>query len=203
MNFATVKAVQAQEAGAAQSASYFPSISDGFVIAATLLGPIIAVQTQKWIERRNEAKSRKKQLFETLMASRGSRLSYEHVRALNMIEVTFYGKSDRSRTESEAAVLAAWREYLDFLSEPLDVWSVELGARREEQFINLLEKMAADIGYKFDRVQLRRGAYSPVAHGVHETKGEELRDAAIAVLTGERKIKVDLGDPAGSPSAVE
>jgi hypothetical protein len=171
-----------------------PTISDGLIVGATLLGPILAVQAQKYLERRSAADGRKKVLFEMLMATRGARLAQEHVRALNMIEVTFYGKSEKNRTTGERDVLSAWREYLDFLSDGNEMTPEVAGARRDELFVNLLEKMATDLGYQFDRVQLRKGAYFPVAHGRQETKNEELRDAALAVFSGDRQLKVALFD---------
>ncbi|MEG2802921.1 DUF6680 family protein [Stenotrophomonas sp.] len=181
-----------------------PTISDGLIVAATLLGPILAVQAQKYLERRTAAHGRKKVLFEMLMATRGSRLAQEHVRGLNMIEVTFYGESEKRRKIGERDVLAAWREYLDFLSERNEMTPEVASARRDELFVNLLEKMATDLGYQFDRVQLRRGAYSPVAHGLHESKNEDLRDAALAVFSGDRELKVAFSDrspadPAAAP----
>lgn len=181
-----------------------PTISDGLIIAATLLGPVLAVQAQKFLERRSEVQGRKKVVFEMLMATRGARLAQEHVRALNMIEVTFYGKSEAERTSRERDVLAAWREYLDFLSDGAEMAPEVAGARRDELFVNLLEKMATDLGYQFDRVQLRKGAYFPVAHGRQETRNEELRDAAIAVFSGDRTLKVAVFDglpvvPAANP----
>ncbi|WP_406935450.1 DUF6680 family protein [Acinetobacter seifertii] len=63
------------------------SASDLAIIFATLLGPILAIQIQKLIEKRNFAHTRKVVLFEQLMATRATRLSPEHVRALNMIDI--------------------------------------------------------------------------------------------------------------------
>ncbi|MEC4337238.1 DUF6680 family protein [Stenotrophomonas pavanii] len=166
------------------------TISDGLIVFATLAGPILAVQAQKFLEARGASSQRKKAVFETLMATRGAKLSLEHVRALNMIEVTYYGRSERLRSKGEAEVLSAWREYLDFLSDVNDRWGEGGFARREELFLNLLEKMAAELGYQFDRVQLRRGAYSPMAHGRQESEIEELRAAAIKVLTGKSALVV-------------
>ena len=109
------------------------------------------MQAQKFLEARGASSQRKKAVFETLMATRGAKLSLEHVRALNMIEVTYYGRSERLRSKGEAEVLSAWREYLDFLSDVNDRWGEAGFARREELFLNLLEKMAAELGYQFDR----------------------------------------------------
>ncbi len=52
--------------------------------------------------------------------------------------------------------------------------------------------MAADVGYKFARVQLKKGAYSPVAHGNLELELGILRQLALRVLSGQQAIKMDV-----------
>jgi hypothetical protein len=82
------------------------SVSDGLLIAATLAGPVLAVQAQKWLERSREKGQRKKNIFYALMGTRATRLAEEHVRALNSIDLEF--STSRSR---ERAVIDAWRSY--------------------------------------------------------------------------------------------
>lgn len=169
---------------------------DWLVIASTLLGPILAVQAQKAVETFKEKRSRKIKVFQTLMATRAARLSPDHVQALNMIDLVFYGKSIfgiHHRSKNETLVIAAWREYHDHLStqfndESVPVWS----ARCDELMINLLYVIANDVGYSFDRVQLKKGSYSPVAHGRLESEQETMRKLFIEVLSGERPIAMDI-----------
>ena len=54
-----------------------------------ILGPVVAVQTQKFIERATENRRRKRQIFIGLMANRATRLNDDYVRALNMIDIEF------------------------------------------------------------------------------------------------------------------
>ncbi|MGZ7172458.1 DUF6680 family protein [Burkholderia gladioli] len=73
--------------------SYVSAWRNGICDAgATLLGPVLAVQAQKWVERAREATNRKQSVFTTLMATRQSRVSIDHVRALNSIDLAFYGR---------------------------------------------------------------------------------------------------------------
>src|SRR5262245_26245326 len=82
------------------------SISDGLLIAATIAGPVLAVQAQKWIERSRAVRERKQRVFYALMVTRATRLADEHVRALNSIDMEF------SNTKSkERPVIDAWRSY--------------------------------------------------------------------------------------------
>jgi hypothetical protein len=82
---------------------------DWAIVFATLMGPVLAVQAQKWIESLRRTSEAKDLIFKSLMATRGARLSPEHVRALNMIDLTFYGKGVSRRTKMEQNVLDAWR----------------------------------------------------------------------------------------------
>ncbi|WP_144149408.1 DUF6680 family protein [Paraburkholderia sp. BCC1884] len=178
-----------------------------WVIAfATFAGPIFAVQAQKWIELSKDTENRKQGLFRTLMATRGARLSREHVGALNMIDLTYYGRVvvGRSlRNKVEQAVLDAWKEYLDHLSteEPKQEASkAAFYGSREELFINLLVALAKERRFAFDRVQLKKGAYAPMAHGMIEEKQLAMLDGAAEVFGGRRPIKIAPADAPPQPA---
>ncbi len=166
------------------------------VVLATLVGPILAVQAQKAVEAIRERRRRKTYLFEQLMATRASRVSPEHVRALNMIDLVFYG--DRvlglsRRTSKEQRVLDAWKEYLDHFNNKADEAQLSLWmAQGDELFTNLLFAIAQDIGFKFDRVQLKRGSYTPIAHGEIEAEQMELRKATLSLVTGQHALKMNV-----------
>ena len=172
------------------------AISDWAVVTATLVGPILAVQAQKWVERSRESANRKAFVFATLMATRAARLGPDHVRALNAIDIVFYGSNvlgKHSRSKAEQAVLDAWREYLDHLSE--DAPNNEPGAQaflasRTELFINLLAAIAKERRYAFDRVTLKKGAYSPVAHSQLEQAQSEALKGVADVFNGRTPLKV-------------
>lgn len=176
------------------------TVSDWMIVTATLLGPILAVQAQKWLERFKEARSRKLQVFHTLMATRGARLSADHVRGLNMIDLSFYGYVGFGRnwtSRRDQNVLDAWKEYYDHLSDVVNMnfMSTEaLSAQRDELFVNLLFAMGRSLGYQFDRVQLKKSWYSPNAHVQYETRMENLVTAATGVLEGRSPIQVVPGN---------
>lgn len=167
------------------------------IAGATLVGPILAVQAQKWLERLRERRARKLYAFQALMTTRATRLSTDHVQALNSLDLVFYGERVLGiplRTKTEQAVLDSWRDYLDHLNtQSVDgaTWFV----RGDELFINLLSAMATDLRMKFDRVHLRRGAYVPVAHGRLEQDQEQIRRALLQLLGGTSAIRVLLTDP--------
>ena len=162
---------------------------DWIIIAATMLGPILAVQAQKAVEALRERRNHKTWVFGQLIATRAARVSPDHVRALNMIDLVFYGRrilGVMRRTKDEQRVLEAWKEYHDHLHTKVDQDNLALwSAGGDELFTNVLFAIASDLGLRFDRVQLKRGAYSPVAHGDLENEQTVLRRAAIRALAGE------------------
>lgn len=182
-------------------------LKDWATIVAALIGPILAVQAQKAVESFRERRRRKVVLFEQLMATRASRLAPEHVRALNMVDLVFYGErvvGIQSRTAKEQGVLDAWKEYHDHLNTKADEAQLPLWvARGDELFTNLLFAISQDLGFKFDRVQLKRGSYSPVAHGEIEAEQTELRKAALSLVTGKHALKMNVVSIPVDPEAVE
>lgn len=171
------------------------SIADWIMIAAVLLGPLIAVQVTRHLDEKKEMRERKLWVFKTLMATRQYSVSPPHVEALNRIELEFSGKIPK-----EKRVLDAWKEYHDHLSNkqsPLDQW----GPKRVDLFVEMLHKMAQALDYSFDKVNIKNSSYSPVAHGELENEQQALRRAAIDILEGRRAVPVDIRNSA--PSSVD
>lgn len=113
-----------------------------------------------------------------------------------MIDLVFYGRQIlgiHRRSKTETAVLDAWHEYLDHLNtryeqEEISLWA----AKGNELFVNLLFALAVDVGYRFDRVQLKKGAYSPIAHGELELEQQRIRELAIDILSGTHPLKMEV-----------
>jgi hypothetical protein len=76
-----------------------------WIVLAILGGPVLAVQTQKFIERASENRRQKFMIFTALMANRATRLNDDYVRALNMIELTFLPRPWKPRNRK---VIDAW-----------------------------------------------------------------------------------------------
>lgn len=169
---------------------------------ATVAGPILAVQAQKALERILERRRRKQSLFETLMATRANRVSTQHVEALNMIDLTFDGTHPfgirrlRKRTsERERAVLAKWRIYLSHLDDVPGENATEAarllwGSGTDSKFLDVLEAIAGDVGYAFDRVQVAKGFYSPKAHGDQFLQDYAVRQWLYEIATNKRPLNV-------------
>lgn len=81
--------------------------SQWIMVAAMVLGPILAVQIQKFLEARRELRRIRMNLFHTLMQTRGNRRDPAHVQALNSIDFLFH---------KDKKVVDAWRIYHDHLT---------------------------------------------------------------------------------------
>ncbi len=153
-------------------------------ILAVVAGPILAVQAQKWIERRREERIRKLFLFRELMATRAARLSQRHVEALNLIDLEYPGSKSKDKGVHEA-----WRSYLDALGTPNDPQRQDaIFERRNSAFIELMYEMAKRLNFPFDRVAIQRNVYSPVWHGKLEDDQELIRRGVVDLLTGKRAL---------------
>jgi hypothetical protein len=177
------------------------NISEWLLIAVTAAGPVLAVQAQKWVERAREAHNRKLWIFNTLMMTRGARVAPDHVRALNGIDLAFYGHrvlGKAFRGKAAQAVLDVWHDYHEHLSTPpanpipTEADQRQWNAKGDELFLNLLQALAEATHHKFDRQQLRMGGYMPIAQGEIETEQKAVRQLALRVLSGQNTLKMDI-----------
>ena len=168
--------------------------TDIVTILAVFLGPIFAVQIQKLLEYNKEHRNKKLNIFHVLMSTRGVKLSVEHVSALNMIDIEFYGKTHfgkHKQTNSEKKVMIAWKLYKDYLnteSQYIDNWDKQA----TDLFISLLSAMSQDLGYEFDDVQIKKDWYRPIGHEHIENSKLKLLQGLVEVLDGEKAIPMTI-----------
>jgi hypothetical protein len=161
--------------------------SDWLNVLAILLSPLIALQIGKLLETLSSRKRRKEEIFNTLMETRAQTLSYEHVRALNKIDVAFY--RDKSVRES-------WASYRDHLSSypqngdetDKKIWTDKI----PQKLADLLAKMAKLLKYDFDETLLIKGAYIPSAHDLIEKEQSVLRQALVQTFAFKHPLSVKL-----------
>lgn len=175
--------------------------SDWAIVFATLLGPVLAVQAQKWLERIRDRFNQKRYVYVTLMATRGptQRLTPEHTRALNSIDLAFHGTRIwkwRFQSATERTVTQAWATYLDNLSTDVSQYSPEqlavLFDRRTQFFFDLLIAMGRDVGFDFDRLHIEKSSYMPRAHGEQEEQQKELFASLREVFSGRKNLRMDV-----------
>jgi hypothetical protein len=158
------------------------NLTEILTIAATALSPLIAVQVTRRLDDRKEERSRKLQVFKTLMATRANILSPGHVEALNRIDLEF-----SSKRKQEKAVLDVWQQYLDLLGNKTmtpDLWA----GKRVDLLVDLLHEMAKTLGYDFNKTQIKNGTYAPVGHDRLQQEQEAVRTLVLELLEGKRDL---------------
>lgn len=174
-----------------------------FVIAlATLLGPVLAVQAQKWVERAREKKNRKEWVFHQLMVNRGARLSSGFVQALNTIDMAFNGGKSEKQSKSEKTVINAWRSYHDKVTnglgqDPSEAEIVNWNNSINDLVVSLLSAISEDLGYSFDQAILRGGWYLTKATADHENDITQIRKALVSMTKLEAAVPVLNVQPGG------
>ena len=171
-------------------------MTDWLTILAILLGPIIAVQLTRYLDNKKEERERKLSVFKTLMATRAYTISWDHVVALNRIDLEFDKKNSK-----EKAVIDSWKAYLDLLGDK-SLSPEQWGVRRIDLLIELLHTMAQVLDYDFDKTHIKNSSYSPMAHGTIEEEQRLLRVGLLEVLAGQRSIPITLSNPAPAPISI-
>lgn len=160
------------------------TISDWLMMLAVILGPILAVQIQKFIDRRAEDRKQKLKVFRDLMTTRASTLAFQHVSALNMVGLEFNGKK-------YSKVVNAWKTYLDHLNSfPNDDVEMEKiwGEKRNDQLSDLLYEMGEALGFDFDKVHIKKAGYFPKAYADQENEQNFIRGQLVDVFLGKKAI---------------
>lgn len=159
-------------------------LTDVLIICATILGPVLAVQAQKFLERMREKRQACLRIFEALMSTRSTRIAPEHVRAINSVQLAFLSNKDK-------AVREALDIYIERLNmrvgdNPSEALILDWSTRRDAAFVDLLYEMSKNLGFGFTRVQIEKGAYYPQAHvDVEENQQAILRGVANIFKNGE------------------
>lgn len=163
---------------------------DILTILALFIGPIMAVQVQKFIEATREAKNRRVWIFKTLMATRGAILSADHVAALNRIDLEF---SDNDKFHG---VIEAWKLYFDNLCihTTTEAQTVAWVNRNEDLLADLLFAMSRSLGYKFDRSLIKRNIYTPGAHGRIERENQTIRERLLDMFEGRATLPINVAE---------
>ena len=177
-------------------------IIDIVTILALIIGPVFAVIVARHMEGRRAKYERRMNIFRTLMATRRNRLSFDHVSALNLVEIEFRDSPN---------VVKKWKAYFtDLASEnprredekTLESLSNEENRRREERyqarvsanraklFTELLHEMAKILGYNIEVFEILEGGYVPQGWDNVEFQQELIRQYVVDLYYGNRALPV-------------
>lgn len=165
-------------------------------IIALLLGPAIAVGLTRYIDNLRADKVRKLDIFRTLMRTRGMPLSWEHVGALNLIEIEF-----RKNTE----VITAWKSYLENLGTELPPIEQkaqydEACRKRDSQLTKLIHEIAKVVGIEVEQLDILEGNYIPQGWADSDWEQKLVRRGLINFLHGKISIPIHVKEPVKTQS---
>lgn len=153
-------------------------------------GPQKAIHISRDDEDRREARRRKYHIFHELMRTRSLQLDPQHVAALNLIQLEFYGHD---------TIQEAYKRYIENLNSAMPTAQEEQDRfieRRRDLLFDLLHGIGAALGMTYDKRELERLSYSPVGWANDINAQRTLRDYVIQVITGQRAFHVA---PFGGP----
>jgi hypothetical protein len=132
------------------------------IVAATGLGPILAVGLTLWREAVNSKYNRRLHVFRTLMSTRRLAISLDHVNAINLVEVDFY------KCRKVEAAWGIYKSHLNDNSRPED----ESWREKKEQLLSkLLSEIAIVLGFKIPAMDIFKGGYAPVGWALRDLQG--------------------------------
>ena len=151
-------------------------------IIAVIVGPIFAVGITLWWQQRKERRDAKIRLFTTLMAFRKSYpISYEWANSLNLIDVVF---------ADSPAVVDQWHQYYAMLHQ-----SQNLNEARNHKYLELMQVMAASLGFhRLQQTDIDK-FYTPQAHGDQAHLNWQCQTEWLRVLQSTNRLHVEPRTP--------
>lgn len=164
------------------------SLTNWLTILAILIAPWAALFIQERLAKNKEVRKSKLVIFKTLMATRHSPLSLEHIQALNMIDIEFYGN------KKYKDVRRAWRNYLDVRSnsQKTEIQQELFNRECENTLTTLLVSMGEVLGYEFDESHMRQSVYKPQGHVTEEQYQMLMRENLVKLFAGELALPMSI-----------
>ncbi len=144
----------------------------GAIITVLLSGLMATLVTILW-QKINNARTKKREIFETLMAHRYFIASEESVKAINSLEVIFYSNNN---------VRDALRAFLDETEK-----QPEQNPNIDDKYLRLLEEISKVLKYKTIRWDIIKRTYYPT--GLCNKIDDEATLRAMQIQIAEDTIK--------------
>lgn len=173
------------------------TVAEWITVAAIILGPIVAVSAQLWIQARKAKRDLKLWVFNTLMGYRSTIVNPNFVQAFNLVDVVFYKNTE---------VRSKRKEFLDVVTATAGANLTPQQVEKCKDLVaEMLAKMGSELGFDFDHTQIKDTGYYPMAFEKLDVAAFELRQKGLAVLEGKANIGVVIRDeaPAAAPAAKE
>lgn len=173
--------------------------SDWVIVAATFIGPVVAVVITLWYQHYSAKKQDRMSLFSVMMRYRSSPLNTEFVGSLNMVPVHFH---DKKSVLEKYGVLMATFEDTGWMDETKVGRLVE---KANTDTAYLLSEMSKVVGAPVDQLRILRGAYSPKGWQDDADRQRRMQDQLLKLLDGKGALNVlaFLPNPTTPPEPVK
>jgi hypothetical protein len=165
-----------------------PSWFDWITVAALLLGPFLALLSQRVLDWLRENKQRRVNLYMTVMGLRGTWVHPDSLRALNSIDTVFDKGSD-------SHVREAWVKVIRHVETRRPDWDTDQDQARAwdnkllDLRVDLYQVMGAAVGINHSVDYIKSQFYYPELHMNAELDWLHIRQQLVKVIT-ENGIKV-------------
>jgi hypothetical protein len=183
------------------TASKDTSLMACITVAAIFLGPIIAVFATRYVDNKRDDRQRKFQIFKDLMVTRSTQINYEHVKALNAIEIEFF---------KEEKIISAWKKYFECLcdlsklkkitnpkteaeiNEFLKIQSENLNFNQKKQalFTKLIHEIAKTLKINIEQLDILAPGYVPQGWFDEESEQRLLRQLLIGSFSNKGGLPI-------------
>lgn len=150
------------------------------IVIATVAGPLAAVTVTRVIDERRDQRARQRALFRSLMGTRRTPLSDERVKALNLVEIEFYGIGPVEHAHRELMA------HINTHSTDPAAWN----DRQRNLLTRLLTAMATHLGYNLEQLAVLEGGYYPQGYANIEQEQQLTRQLFVEVLSGRRPLSI-------------
>jgi len=153
-------------------------------IIALIVGPIAAVLTQLWFQKRRTIREQKLWVYGALISNRATWIAQDFVRAMNYVDVIFYKNAAVRAKRAELLTHIKKTTKQDGTVEQVD-WD-----KAADLCAEMLDLMGKELGFDFSHTQIKDSAYYPVGHEKMDRAAIELREKGLAILEGKAPISV-------------
>lgn len=168
------------------------STMEVLTLLAILAGPIIGAWIATKLADHSAKRGRELEVFRTLMRTRNHNMSFDHVSALNLVEVEFLHKRK---------VIAAWKDYLAELSRPAHAADAEMelvnqrAEDRRRYLSKLLHELAKVLSFRIDQFAVFERNYTPQGWFDDEQQQRYLRVLLLNLLRGQATLPIMVRPP--------
>ena len=173
---------------------------------AILTGPVLAILVSRYLDQRRENWERRMNVFRTLMRTRRTPISDDHVGALNLVEIEFANDRDVIKALKELFThlgSSTARRPAELVEDSMDaeaaysrniMYENRIHSERQSLLAKLLHSIAKNLGFKIEQLEIFEGGYSPQARHDLENEQRFLRKYLIGMAQGDQVLPVSIID---------